>query len=170
MKYFKRNGVVIKSDHAPIVPPTEGLQAIVNGTLVPLSSVSDDIEVQGVLVETSNFWEQATELEYLMYCSRKLNILSYADRDTQAKIWALNNATKTELRLGSSFPDDKLSIPITSREQKVEIIALTQHWQADDLPSVTRDNNSTWVNWIIGKRINNPFVYLGSVIDVSTED
>jgi len=168
MSYFKRDGVVIKSDSAPISCNTAELNAIVDGWKVPLKNLPVGAVIQGVLTCNTEPWDSATELEYLVYASNRVNLIEHQSRETRSLLWALNYATKTELRLGVNDPATSQSVAITTIEQKRAICSLTQHWYASNRPRES-DDNSTWCYWILKQRQVQPFVFLGSVIDTTAE-
>lgn len=168
MSYFKKDGVVIKSKSAPISCNTAELNAIVDGWKIPLKDVPIGGEVQGVLTCNAQPWDEATELEYLVYSSQRLNLIESQTQEVRSLLWALNNATKTELRLGVNDPATSQPVRITTIEQKRAIISLTQHWYDPNRPK-EHDDNSTWCYWILKIRQAAPFIFLGSVID-TTED
>ena len=168
MSYFKRDDVVVKSSTAPVVPSNGELKAIVDGWLIPLSNIPVGSEVQGVMTDGLESWEPATELEYLIYASARTNLIDHQPQETKSLLWALNHATKTELRLGVNDPSTSQSVPITTIEQKKSILCMTQHWYAADRPKDDADN-STWGYFIMNKRALEPFIFLGSVIDTTSE-
>lgn len=167
--YFKKDGVVVKATSAPF--SVEGDVKLIHPQGAVTNLTSHDSTPGGIFgIASGNLtpWEKASELEYQVHYSLKMKLEASADRDIRSRMWALNNADSTLIRLGGNFPEDKSPVKISSVKDKIAIIALTQHWFRQDLP-MSRDSNSVWTNWIIRTRRDQPFVYLGTAVDL-TED
>lgn len=168
MNFFKHNGVVVKTSAAPLSPSGKPLKVIVQGGVVPYLSLPYDSVIDGIIADELIPWERATYLEYRVHSSLSFNLIGFADREIRSKLYALNNFSESDLRLGSGYPEDKQSVKITTISDKIEMISLTQHWFAQDRPNIDKSNNTKWSRWILAKRKIHPFIYLGKPIDTTS--
>jgi len=164
MPYFKKGGVVIQADMAPHVVPVDS-QIIVEGQKLHIEDMNDALQrglQVSMIVDEFEKWLPASRIEYRIYLARVFDFLASQSRDVKAAMWALNNATEEQLRLGGVWPGDGGNLGgIEKIDIKKQIIASTQHGMTANFTKKELVSNVTFTRWILRKRAEEPFLYVG---------